>query len=149
MRWKTRGDGEAEEHGAAAGESGASSVRRSLRDGEGKERRGDPTSAVEVVVEEEAAAESELRVFTHDDGHMGGIGEGCRGRVGGDGNGKRQERGLAVVNCAERAAEEACDLGFMGLGGFVFCTNPAHYKQLLIHSNFESLQNFPAKLMAL
>jgi len=76
MRWKTRGDGEAED-GSPAGWSGASSVRRSLRDGEGKERRGDAPAATSAV-EVDAALESELRVFTHD-GHMGGIGEGCRG----------------------------------------------------------------------
>lgn len=70
MRCKTRGDGEAE-GGAVAAESGASSDRRSLRDGLGMERREDaPAPAAGTrAVEVEAAAVSELCAFTQD-AHM-------------------------------------------------------------------------------
>lgn len=76
MRWKTRGDGEGED--GAAGESGPTRDRRSLRDAEGKESRGDAPAAGTRAVEVEVAAQSELRVFFTQDGHIGGIGGGLR-----------------------------------------------------------------------
>jgi hypothetical protein len=90
---------------------------------------------VEVVVVEEAAAESELRVFTHDDGHMGGIGEGCRGARRGRREWEETREGSGCCELCRAGCEGSVRPGFYGIGWVRFCTNPAHYKQLLIHSN--------------